>query len=114
MAARTFSLEERMRYDFVMKFFGTKLNLTSLSAKYGGHLSSKLWLDFFLFRLAGALRYASPDWQLTERGCYLWVVIMREFFTAVNNFRDFCRADMNLTDIPLSEISTELHLNLKG
>ncbi|OPY14853.1 MAG: Oxygen-independent coproporphyrinogen-III oxidase 1 [Syntrophus sp. PtaB.Bin001] len=97
MAARTFSPEERMRYDFVMKFFGTKLNLESLRAKYGGRLSSKLWLDFFLFRLAGALHYSSPDWRLTQRGCYLWVVIMREFFTAVNNFRDFCRADISLS-----------------
>jgi hypothetical protein len=25
------------------------------------------------------------------RGRYAWVVLMREFFTAVNNFRDYCR-----------------------
>jgi len=93
MAARVFTRQERMRYDLVMKFFGTKLNLPRLRAKYGGHLSPGLWLDFTLFRLAGALQYQSPDWRLTHRGCYIWVVIMREFFTAVNNFRDFCRAD---------------------
>jgi len=102
MASRTFTLQERMRYDLVMRFFGTKLNLSSLREKYGGRLSPRLWLDFLLFRLAGALRYESPDWRLTQRGCYLWVVIMREFFTAVNNFRDFCRAEAGLSggDLP--------------
>jgi menaquinone C8-methyltransferase len=109
MAARVFTLEERMRYDFVMKFFSTKLNFPRLIAKYGGHLSPRLWLDFVLFRLVGALRNAPPDWQLTRRGCYLWVVIMREFFTAVNNFRDFCREDGRLADIPPAKIQEKAH-----
>jgi len=109
MAARTFTRQERMRYDFVMKFFGTKLNLPALSAKYGGRLSPGLWRDFLLFRLAGALRYAAPDWQLTQSGCYLWVVMMREFFTAVNNFRDFCRADLQASEPALSPIEEPIH-----
>ena len=111
MAARTFTLEERMRYDFVMKLFSTRLNHSELTAKYGGRLSPWLWLDLILFLLVGALRYSAPDWQLTRRGCYLWVVIMREFFTAVNNFRDFCRADTPATDrpLPLSRIQEQVH-----
>ncbi|OPY90435.1 MAG: Oxygen-independent coproporphyrinogen-III oxidase 1 [Syntrophus sp. PtaU1.Bin208] len=112
MAARTFTLEERMRYDFVMKLFSTKLNHSQLLAKYGGHLSSRLWLDLILFRLVGALRYSEPDWRLTKWGCYLWVVIMREFFTAVNNFRDFCRAEGGGGEMPLSKINADL--NSKG
>lgn len=108
MAARVFTPEERMRYDFIMKFFSTKLNFPRLLAKYGGHLSPRLWLDFVLFRLVDAFRYSPPDWRLTRRGCYLWVVIMREFFTAVNNFRDFCRADDPEAEITLSQINTKL------
>jgi len=107
MAARTFTLQERMRYDFVMKFFGTKLNLPRLCAKYGGRLSPRLWLDISLFWLAGALQYQAPDWHLTDRGCYIWVVIMREFFTAVNNFRDFCRADSRIAEIALPGIQEQ-------
>lgn len=109
MAARIFTRQERMRYDFVMKFFGTKLNLSALSAKYGGRLSPGLWRDFLLFWLAGALRYAAPDWQLTRSGCYLWVVMMREFFTAVNNFRDFCRADLQVSEPVRSPIEEPVH-----
>lgn len=111
MAARTFTLEERMRYDFVMKLFSTRLNHSHLTAKYDGRLSPGLWLDLILFLLVGALRYSAPDWRLTPRGCYLWVVIMREFFTSVNNFRDFCRADTPATErpLPLSRIQEQVH-----
>jgi hypothetical protein len=45
------------------------------------------------FRLVGAVRYDyRKDWlYLTPQGRYYWVVMMREFFIAVNNFRDYCR-----------------------
>jgi hypothetical protein len=35
---------------------------------------------------------------LTPRGRYLWVVMMREFFIAVNNFRDHCRREAGLEE----------------
>jgi hypothetical protein len=43
------------------------------------------------------LRSPIPDARnivLTKRGRYAWVVLIREFFTAVNNFRDYCRGEM--------------------
>lgn len=91
MASRDFSLRDQIRYDFLMKLFGMKLDIQALTKKYGGHLFRHLWSDLVLFRLAGALRYVPPDYHLTPRGRYYWVIMMREFFIAVNNFRDFCR-----------------------
>lgn len=90
-AARNFNLKERMRYDFLMKLFATKLDVQALPKKYGGRLYSFLWPDIFAFFLLGGLRYEAPYLRLTKRGHYLWVIMMREFFIAVNNFRDFCR-----------------------
>ena len=91
MATRVFSLRDRVRYDFLMRLFGGTLNLKGMEEKYRNHLYKVLWLDMVLFSLVGAIRYTGEDYRLTYGGRYIWVVMMREFFTAVNNFRDFCR-----------------------
>jgi menaquinone C8-methyltransferase len=91
MASRAFSLQDRIRYDFLMKLFGMKLDVPALQKKYGGRLYRYLWLDLLAFLLAGGLRYDPPHFFLTPEGRYQWVIMMREFFISVNNFRDFCR-----------------------
>ncbi|MHB8910184.1 MAG: coproporphyrinogen III oxidase family protein [Syntrophales bacterium] len=93
-AARVFSVRDRIRYDFLMKLFGTTLNVEQLRKKYGGAFLGLLWPDLLAFTLIGALAWHPPNITLTRRGRYAWVVLMREFFTAVNNFRDYCRAQL--------------------
>jgi len=91
-ASRTFGIRERIHYDFLMKLFGGSLDLVALGNKYGVSLFRYLWLPAFFFRLVGGIERRDDRLFLTERGRYYWVVMMREFFTAVNNFRDFCRS----------------------
>ena len=93
MASRRFTKRERMRYDFLMKLFGMKLDITDLREKYGADFYRYLWYDVLAFGLIGGLRYKMGAFYLTNRGRYCWVIMMREFFIAVNNFRDFCLAD---------------------
>jgi coproporphyrinogen III oxidase-like Fe-S oxidoreductase len=92
MAARDFSFADRIRYDFLMKLFGMHLNLDALQIKYGKGFRWYLLPYLLAFFLAGSLRIRGPEVSLTSRGRYHWVIMMREFFIAVNNFRDFCRA----------------------
>jgi len=92
MAFRNFPLKDQLRYDFLMKLFGMKMDIPSLQKKYGRIFYRALWFNILAFILAGALQYRSPHFYLTRRGCYHWVIMMREFFIAVNNFRDFCRS----------------------
>lgn len=94
MASRDFSLKDQIRYDFLMKLFGMKLDIPALEKKYEGRFLKHIWLDLVAFRLAGGLRYAPPDYYLTPKGRYYWVIMMREFFISVNNFRDFCREQL--------------------
>jgi len=91
-ASRRFNLQDQKRYDFLMKLFSTRMNVETLEAKYGGKFLKSLGKEMLAFELAGALRYFPPNLYLTLRGRYLWVIIMREFFIAVNNFRDYCRS----------------------
>lgn len=90
-ASRRFDLRDQMSYDFLMKLFSTKLDIAALEEKYDGKFLKTLWKEIALLEIVRALRYFPPNLYLTPRGRYLWVIMMREFFIAVNNFRDYCR-----------------------
>jgi coproporphyrinogen III oxidase-like Fe-S oxidoreductase len=95
-ASRKFDLHDQMSYDFMMKLFSTKLDITALQEKYNGKFLNTLWKEIAAFEIVRAFRYFPPYLHLTPRGRYLWVIMMREFFIAVNNFRDYCRKQASL------------------
>ncbi len=90
MASRDFSIAQQARYDFLMRLFGMEMDMASLNEKYRGRALRYLWKEILAFMLIGGVRYNKGTLFLTDRGRYYWVIMMREFFTAVNNFRDFC------------------------
>jgi len=90
-ASRKFDLHDQMSYDFMMKLFSTKLDIAALQKKYNGKFLKTMWKEIAAFEIVRAFRYFPPYLHLTPYGRYLWVIMMREFFIAVNNFRDFCR-----------------------
>lgn len=96
-AKRDCSLKERLRYDFLMKLFGLRLDIESLNAKYGVNIYRYLWPEILFFTTVGGLKRHNNFLSLTERGQYYWVIMMREFFIGVNNFRDYCRQQIGNT-----------------
>ncbi|MBF0367771.1 MAG: coproporphyrinogen III oxidase family protein [Oligoflexia bacterium] len=92
IAARNYNIQDQIRYDFLMKLFGMRLNIPTLQQKYNGKAYSHLWLGLLAFMLVGGLRYKRSDFFLTKKGRYQWVLMMREFFISVNNFREDCRS----------------------
>ncbi|MGA9110781.1 MAG: coproporphyrinogen III oxidase family protein [Smithella sp.] len=95
-ASRKFDLHDQMSYDFMMKLFSTKLDIKALQEKYNGKFLNTLWKEIAAFEIVRAFRYFPPYLHLTPRGRYLWVIMMREFFVAVNNFRDYCRKQASI------------------
>ena len=91
-ALKEFSQKERVAYDFVMKLFGTSLDVGKAEAKFQGAFRRNLMKELALFRLIGAVTEENGSIRLTRKGQYIWVVIMREFFIAVNNFMAACLA----------------------
>ncbi|MBI5251920.1 MAG: coproporphyrinogen III oxidase family protein, partial [Desulfomonile tiedjei] len=94
LAKKNFSKREQIHYDFMMKLFGTSLNLEKAERKFNGLFMRTLWKEIPLFKLVGALVQENGTLKLTPKGQYFWVIMMREFFTGVNNFRDICRASI--------------------
>jgi len=90
VAKKVFSRLEQIRYDFLMKLFGGSLNRSYLEGKYRGMAILHVWKELLFFILAGAIKVKNNEITLTDKGYYLWVVLMREFFTGVNIFREHC------------------------
>ncbi|MDF2556286.1 MAG: coproporphyrinogen oxidase [Bacillales bacterium] len=95
-ASRVCNVKSQMLYDFMMAQFGLSFDLNHMSKKYGVNAKSKLFLETTFFRMVGGLKEdPSNPGKFSVEDRYYGVIMMREFFTAVNNFRDYCRAKSN-------------------
>jgi len=86
---------EQKRYYLLMQLFGGSLDKTTAEERFGGRFQRTLWPELAMLQTIGALRNEGVQLKLTERGYYLWVVMMREFFTGVNNLRDQMRHNIS-------------------
>ncbi len=90
-ARRNFSRLSMMLYDFMMQLFGLRIDANHLRQKYGWSASIVLWPMLLFFRLSGGIDKGPKEGVFVTTKPYFGVIMMREFFTAVNNFRDYCR-----------------------
>jgi coproporphyrinogen III oxidase-like Fe-S oxidoreductase len=89
--SRALSDREQMRYLLLMQLFSGSLDLAAAESRFAGRFERTLSRDLAALRLFGAVSRSGNTLNLTEDGYYLWVILMREFFTGVNNFRDDMR-----------------------
>jgi len=82
---------EQMRYYLLMQLFSGELDTSEAERRFDGRFDRTMWRDLAGLRLIGAVRSDGTTLTLTENGFYLWVVLMREFFSGVNSFRDDMR-----------------------
>lgn len=88
---RRMSSRDQMLYYLLMRLFSGSLDKSAAEARFDGQFSRSLIAELTGLRLVGAVRDTGRELRLTESGYYLWVTLMREFFTAVNNIRDEMR-----------------------
>jgi coproporphyrinogen III oxidase-like Fe-S oxidoreductase len=85
--SKQFTPKQRMRYDFLVRLFGLELPYDHLRRKYGRAFWVRMWPELLAMRLIGATRHDRDAIRLTPLGMYCWVLMMAEFFNAVNEFR---------------------------
>lgn len=104
-AHRVLHNHEQARYDLVMSLFGLSLSKDEFRHKYQGRFFSLLWKEFLALRHIGAIVDDGDRIRLTRRGQYYWVIMMRDFFAGVNNFRDqmrdHVRAERAMLEVPI-------------
>ena len=86
-AGRAFTRRQRMHYDLLVGLFGLTLPYSTLEKRYGTGVRRALSPELAVLRALGAVRVDGQVLRLTARGQYYWVLMMAEFFTAVNELR---------------------------
>ena len=81
---------DRLRYFMLMNLFGLSLDKRTAEARYPGFFW-KLAPEIAGLKLMGAVRDEGHRLVLTRYGMRIWILIMREFFMAVSDFRDLMR-----------------------
>jgi coproporphyrinogen III oxidase-like Fe-S oxidoreductase len=108
----TLGLKERMRYDFLVRLFGGELRRDYIEKRYGRAFALRMAPELLAMRMVGATRHEKDAIRLTRRGMYCWVLMMAEFFNAVNDvreqMREHIRAELEAWNeeavVPLSSI----------
>jgi coproporphyrinogen III oxidase-like Fe-S oxidoreductase len=88
---RKMSERDRMRYYLLMRLFAGSLNLDDAQEKFDGRFRNQLRPELAALRLFGVTKADGATLRLTERGYYLWVMMMRDFFSSVSDLRDEMR-----------------------
>lgn len=82
---------DQMRYYLLMKMFAGALNKTQAEARFNDRFQRVLWPELAGLHSVGAIRNKGELLELTERGFYIWIILMREFFSGINNLREQAR-----------------------
>jgi len=88
---RDMSERDQMRYHLVMTLFSGALDKRLAEQKFAGRFQHTLWPELAALHSIRAIRDQGDKLLLTESGYYHWVVMMREFFTGINNLREQMR-----------------------
>ena len=91
---RRLGTRETMQYYLLVKLFSGSLDLDAADAYFGRSFYRGLYPELTGLRLIGAARKDGRTLRLTESGQYLWVMLMREFFASVNEFRERMRLEI--------------------
>jgi len=93
---------DRMRYHLLMQLFSGSLDKTIAEERFDGRFQRTLWPELTMLQTIGVVRNEETQLKLTESGFYLWVMLMREFFTGVNNLRDQMRHNISQENVILA------------
>jgi coproporphyrinogen III oxidase-like Fe-S oxidoreductase len=93
-ASQVYALHPQMRYWFLMNLFGLDFDPQAFQKRFGVSIFRGLWLEMLFMKIVGAFK-GKGSHHLTRLGKYLSVVMMREFFSGVNNVRDIARKSLS-------------------
>jgi coproporphyrinogen III oxidase-like Fe-S oxidoreductase len=84
---RKLAEKENQRYYLLTKLFGMELDTGKFTQRFGAGMESKLNPELLFLKLLGLVR-GKDKIRVTRKGMYPVSVMMREFFTSLNNLRE--------------------------
>jgi menaquinone C8-methyltransferase len=90
-----FGRHQQMQYRLMMDLFGLRLDKQRFKNDFGIKVDQALPVELGFLQTAGAFAHNDRDEiTLTPHGRYMLLVMMREFFVAINNVRDQARRSL--------------------
>jgi menaquinone C8-methyltransferase len=86
---RILSEKEYLYYYFLTKLFGMKVDFQQFQQDFGEDIHKKLGNELHLLKLFNFIT-ENNKLEVTPAGMYPVSVMMREFFTSLNNLREYC------------------------
>jgi coproporphyrinogen III oxidase-like Fe-S oxidoreductase len=112
-ASQVYALHPQMRYWFLMNLFGLDFDPQAFQKRFGVSIFRGLWLEMLFMKIVGAFK-GKGSHHLTRLGKYLSVVMMREFFSGVNNVRDIARKSLSPEELmnatPVKNVSGHTYI----
>ncbi|NPV84871.1 MAG: coproporphyrinogen III oxidase family protein [Anaerolineae bacterium] len=89
---KAFSPYEQIQYRFMMELFGLHIDKKSYQRDFNISLEKALWKELTFMRLFGGFSSQNKEQIIpSAAGRYFSVVMMREFFSGINQIRDRAR-----------------------
>ena len=85
---RNLSKPEYLRYYFLTKLFGTRVNKGQFERHFGSDIHQEMGIELNLLKLAGVIEEKGDNIVVTTKGMYTVSVMMREFFASLNTLRE--------------------------
>lgn len=98
---RALSERDQMRYYLLTHLFAGCVDLERAEETFAGRFRKVVWPELTALEMSGSVSELGTRLLLTERGYYFWVVLMREFFTGVNQLRDAMRHHISAERVSL-------------
>lgn len=84
---RQLTEKENQRYYLLTKLFGREVDAGKFKQRFGTSIKNKLGLELLFLKLFGLVE-GDDSIRVTGKGMYPVSVMMREFFTSLNNLRE--------------------------
>ncbi|MFX0210406.1 MAG: coproporphyrinogen III oxidase family protein, partial [Candidatus Hodarchaeota archaeon] len=84
------SSREAAQYYMLTKLFGMGLSRKNFYKRFAKDINRILLTEVFLFKRLGIVREHKGKFSVPESGMYHVSTLMKEFFTALNNLREYC------------------------
>ncbi|NIA16754.1 MAG: coproporphyrinogen III oxidase family protein [Planctomycetes bacterium] len=88
VAYRSFSIRERIRYCFMLKLLGGTVNISDIREKYGNQFWFYFCGELLLLFITRFLTFQDRNIILTPSGRYYSLVLIRNFFSIVGDYRN--------------------------
>ena len=107
IAKANFAQKERLKYVFLTEIFSGKIDLKDFNHNLKCDLEKELFIELNALKMCGAVKKENGTLKTSEFGKYLFMVLMKDFYTGMDLVRAVFRDDARLKNKNFIDIMSE-------